>query len=413
MARMSPGLPEGLWRDQFLEIVIEALTGALTPTAEKVLRFYARHTRPADWSERGEGPVCFVAQKSAAERMGMDRKSVYNAERALERLGLIRKDALENGHRRSPAGQGEAIGIRFAPAINRYQEFTEAARTAARLRDRLDAKRRIASGLRFRLRRELRHVEGSESDLIREEFAALPRQVMRMTDISRLDALATKLKALLARLQSIAERLETVEETVISSGDIPRNEGEISPHHIYSTINSSFVDCNEDISANAMAENSNPSCDKSAHGKENKGSGQNSGQSAVPVSWTMKQLYSAGSDEFRALMDEARDRDGELGMGSLVSAADTIRHLVGVTPNAWAEACSTLGRHEAALALLVLDRNRTHPQTPVRNPQGALRAMVRRAREGQLNLDASLFGIIRRAGQGGRPTGISASGRFG
>lgn len=115
MARMSPGLPEGLWRDQFLEIVIEALTGALTPTAEKVLRFYARHTRPADWSERGEGPVCFVAQKSAAERMGMDRKSVYNAERALERLGLIRKDALENGHRRSPAGRGRPSASALHP----------------------------------------------------------------------------------------------------------------------------------------------------------------------------------------------------------------------------------------------------------------------------------------------------------
>jgi replication initiation protein RepC len=56
-----------------------------------------------------------------------------------------------------------------------------------------------------------------------------------------------------------------------------------------------------------------------------------------------------------------------------------------------------MGRFDAALAVLVLDRNRSHPVNPVRSPGGALRAMTDRARSGDLNIDASIFAILRRS----------------
>ena len=57
----------------------------------------------------------------------------------------------------------------------------------------------------------------------------------------------------------------------------------------------------------------------------------------------------------------------------------------------------------AFLALLVIDRNRFHPVTPVINPGGALRAFTDRARRGELNLTRAILGIRERDRQGKQP----------
>jgi len=79
---------------------------------------------------------------------------------------------------------------------------------------------------------------------------------------------------------------------------------------------------------------------------------------------------------------------------------DLARHFVprlAVSAHAWHRALKVLGPSEAALALIVLDRNRDHPTRPVRSVGGALIGMVRRAEAGTFNLAPSVFGILSRS----------------
>ena len=76
---------------------------------------------------------------------------------------------------------------------------------------------------------------------------------------------------------------------------------------------------------------------------------------------------------------------------------------LGVNVSAWTEACDVMGDQVAFIALLVIDRNRFHPVTPVHSPGGALRAFTDRARRGELNLTRAILGIWERDRQGKQP----------
>lgn len=85
---------------------------------------------------------------------------------------------------------------------------------------------------------------------------------------------------------------------------------------------------------------------------------------------------------------------------------DALPHVLrelGINVSAWHDACHAMGPPLAFVALLVVDRNRFHPDSPVQNPGGALRAMTRAAREGRLNLAGSILGIRARERKGRQP----------
>ena len=116
-----------------------------------------------------------------------------------------------------------------------------------------------------------------------------------------------------------------------------------------------------------------------------------------PVNWTIAQISNAATDLFRSCLDIQSGSSGQVTSETIVDAASDIASMLGINHSAWADACTVMGRFDAALAVLVLDRNRNHPTNPVRSPGGALRAMTERARSGDLNIDASIFAILRRS----------------
>ena len=90
---------------------------------------------------------------------------------------------------------------------------------------------------------------------------------------------------------------------------------------------------------------------------------------------------------------------------------DALTHILrelGVNVSAWHDACDAMGEPVAFLALMIIDRNRFHPRTPILNPGGALRAFTRKARLGELDLTRSLLGIWERERQGRQPKGTQA-----
>ena len=88
------------------------------------------------------------------------------------------------------------------------------------------------------------------------------------------------------------------------------------------------------------------------------------------------------------------------GLRELVDASAAAAGRLGISPSAWAEACRTLGRTGAALAVAIIAAHRDAGR--VWSPGGYLRGMTRRARSGKLHLAPSLWALIDRAQPGRR-----------
>lgn len=130
--------------------------------------------------------------------------------------------------------------------------------------------------------------------------------------------------------------------------------------------------------------------------------GEGRGPLAPPLSpslasrLTERDIRAVASDDVAFWLDA--------GIGWQDALAHILREL-GVNVSAWHDACDAMGEPVAFLALLVIDRNRFHPKTPILNPGGALRAFTRKARTGELDLTRSLLGIWERERQGRQPKG--------
>ncbi len=584
-APLSPGLPSGLGRDGFLEIVVEAAGPALTPAAERVLRLHARHTPPRAWTEPGAGPVAFLAQKTVAARLRIDRRSVHRAETLLAALGLVEHRGRADGRRLPPRpghDASDACGLMFWPMIARAGNFTEAAKAAAARRDRIDGLRRAASGLRAGCRRNLARLVGMSGVPVADRAApvarvvpaevaaaqatldALPALLEVGTARGPLAALVDALRALHADVLRLAARADARDTTWPAPGatgranvtpdngapdpapdprpscgnndtasraadpedppcghtaeawprgtfESPAGDSNVPRHDTLQKEEGIIERRAEEEKQRARAENSGPDRPGKAEeapaapGPEDpapKSPTRNAGESPgdrakqdrptsdpvvgdgttreaqalraagvseadlataremreaqrrhglpvtplaalcgvalpgegpdqvsqgalqspepedspagagdggpggkprapaprPPVAWTFGHLHAAASPDFRAFLDANREPDGALTRHSLMAAADTQRHLLDIGPGPWGRACHALGREGAALALLVLDANRAHPVSPVRNPAGVLTAMAAAARTGTLDLDASLFALLRRGG---------------
>ena len=77
--------------------------------------------------------------------------------------------------------------------------------------------------------------------------------------------------------------------------------------------------------------------------------------------------------------------------GELVQAAFEVCLGLGISAEAWGQACVVLGRVEATLAVAAIAAK--HAQGRVKLPGGYLRKMVQKHQNGQLRLDKTLFGL--------------------
>lgn len=100
-----------------------------------------------------------------------------------------------------------------------------------------------------------------------------------------------------------------------------------------------------------------------------------------------------GSEELRFYADGMEAPGRPVTLRAVERAALLRRRDLGITPALWEEVEESLGWIDALVALIVVDRNRTHPTNPVRNPGGLLRDLARRRRAGALDLGASVTGV--------------------
>ena len=75
----------------------------------------------------------------------------------------------------------------------------------------------------------------------------------------------------------------------------------------------------------------------------------------------------------------------------IVDAARQAAGGLGISGNAWIEACEALGRRDAAVAVSIIAIK--HDQGLIHSPGGYLRGMTEKGRAGELDLSATIFGL--------------------
>lgn len=88
------------------------------------------------------------------------------------------------------------------------------------------------------------------------------------------------------------------------------------------------------------------------------------------------------------------ERFSEHGWSALVAVAYERMPALGINQSAWAMAQAVLGRHGAAILVLIADAQHSARGGTIRNPGAWMRRMAERAERGEAHLHRSVFGIL-------------------
>lgn len=85
-------------------------------------------------------------------------------------------------------------------------------------------------------------------------------------------------------------------------------------------------------------------------------------------------------------------RHGITSWRDLVTTAELVRSVLGVSPSAWEDACSILGEEDAAIVVAaILQRAEA-----IKSPGGYLRNLTERARAGEFSVGPVLMSLLRK-----------------
>jgi len=109
---------------------------------------------------------------------------------------------------------------------------------------------------------------------------------------------------------------------------------------------------------------------------------------------TGKQLLNAASGRFR---DHIPMRKGQaMSMDDIVDAAYALRPDLYISQKSWGRACNLLTRYGAAVCVLLLDQALQREENRVMKPAAYFNAMINRALTGELHLQKSVMGLLKR-----------------
>jgi hypothetical protein len=111
---------------------------------------------------------------------------------------------------------------------------------------------------------------------------------------------------------------------------------------------------------------------------------------------TLKQALNASSERFRENMPiDPRP----MNWNDFIEASYKLKADLHISQQAWANACTILGRTGASICVLLTDHATKRADDPVLKPAGYFNAMINRAKTGELKLHNSIFGILKREGE--------------
>lgn len=296
-----------------------------------------------------------------ARSHGMAEATLRRHLAALVRAGLILRHDSPNGKRYALRGMDGAVeaafGFDLRPLLLRAPEIAEAA-SHARAAEAEAARTRLRVVLALRDIAKLM-VWGNLADTVEPRLLPLRRALRRRLSSEVLADLAEQAQALLEEVR----RAVVVSETEEMSGSAPQ----IARHQQNSKKDSHESEpCQE--------------------GQESAGSASCPATPAEPPPLPLALVLKAAPEITLYAPHGIRD------WRHLLATADQVRPMLGISPDAWAEAVRLMGPVVAAVVLACMLQDVAR----IRQPGGYLRALSRRAAEGGFSPGPMVMALLRR-----------------
>ena len=412
------GLPDGVTVHGQLLAALKAAAPrlGLSPRLVHAIDWLFKFTQPQDWG-RGGRPIVWPSASLQQEALGLSETQVKALNRALIDAGLITMKDSPNGKRygRRDAQKRivEAYGFDLSPIAARHAEFVRLADEAKAERAEMGRLRRRATIARNGTTQILE--TAAEYGFQGEEWATLRREVRDLTlalrTTERPDEMALGVESLERRQRSARERLESLlfqvsPESRISVDSDPKG-AENRPHqYIYKPNPYPQKDTviAPERSKSAAGEGMREP-ERTAERQERPGGPDAAGQGGEqPARTDRGTVMRLSTDELVHLAPRLKPylRSASPAWPEIVDAADWLRGELGVSKSLWGEACVTMGREQAAIAVAIVSAK---PAEHFRStPGGYFHGMVAKAKAGELHLGRTIWGLRDggkpRAGQG-------------
>ena len=383
-----------------------------------LLDYYMAFTRDMDWEE-GSSPIVYQSLSRTALDLGVSERQIQKLEKALFEVGAITWNDSGN-HRRYGQRCPDTGAILYAYGV----DLTPLAYLKTALQDKLHEKqlhdqawmetKRQISWYRAQIRAVLAELELIEDiDPPYHELEAayndIAVQIRTTMSLENVNSRLGEHKELHAKVLEVLNTYgEVQEESINESKETKKgsSKSEQTDTHYKSTKqqSSNKLDTSRTRVSNCYQESSSRDSEIK---KERAGQGDRSQeQGSEPENLltacglqhiTLKQALNAASDRFR---DHIPLEQRAMNWHDVVTAAYSLKGELHISQNAWSHACVTLGRTGAAICLLLTDQACMRADDPVRKPAGYFNAMINRAKTGELHLNKSIFGILKREGEG-------------
>ncbi len=230
---------------------------------------------------------------------------------------------------------------------------------------------------------------------VQQGYNAISYSIRTYHSLKRLKDLTEDHKLLLEGLSDALEMVVSSVENSEITQDISAT-GETDCRHIHSTnpLKSNKLDTSSPTAISFqenVADCPEPKEAESGESGKTETEQKNKDYGMGHISWKM--MVNSCSERFK---DHIPLHNRALSWADLVEAANALLPTLGINRTAWWDACDVLGREGAAICIMIIDQKAQDPENPVRNPGGYLRKMVARAKTGDLNLQGSVFGLLKR-----------------
>ena len=389
-----------------------------TPRMIALLDYYMAFTKDHDWT-RGSSPVVYQSLSKTALDLGISERQVQRLEQSLFEAGALSWNDSGNHRRygkRDDAGRIlYAYGVDLTP-LAYLKDALQSKLQEKQLTDAawMDTKRQI-SYYRGQIRAvmcemELLQMDGQGDytaiiDDLQSRYEPISLQIrthLSLEDVRGLLASHKELHAIaLAAVDSssVDKSLKTSQETKQMS---PTNDSD--DVHYNSTIKkqSDKSDTSRDKPRGFQESSNKPQVLHTQTSRpavtpakaEEKFSESEELVLATGLQHiTLKQALNASSERFR---DHMPMHNRPMCWNDFVEAAYKLKSELSISQNSWANACAILGRNGAAICLLLTDQAQQREHKPVYKTGAYFNAMINRAKEGELHLHNSVFGILKK-----------------
>lgn len=386
------GLPEGTNRYDLLMLAKDAGKGiGFSPRTIELLEYYIRFTRECDW-EKGARPIVYQSLSKTALDLGVSERQIQRLEKELAKLNAITWN--DSGNHRRYGKRNERTGvIEFAFGV----DLTPLAALQKKLEQQLvekeaydkawmEAKRQISF---YRRQIKARVGEGAyypDHELFFKE-ALFDLESISVRIRTHMDL--TQLEELKSQHKEIFDRVNAKLEACVKVGSIKDSTQKESSKDSINDIHYNYTNKLKSNKLDTSKASANVSSEKSVDVEEGESSDTLHGLEHISV----KMALNSASERFRARIPL---RGGGLDWLDIIEAAYEIKRDLGISQYMWSQACQTLTRTGAAIAILITDQATQREIDPVRSAGGYFKGMIDKAQVNELKLHASIFGILKR-----------------